>query len=449
MGQAFSLPRTARRRGAPLKKCSHMQYRLRHERFGGDTSSVSLQYLLLATVLLSLGSGLLNVLIPIGGESAGFSVTLIGGLGTFYYVGFIVGCLLLPAMISRFGHIRSFAAIAAVAASGTLVHALAISPLIWLILRAVVGFCFAGLFMVIESWLHDQVVSETRGRIFSLYMLACWFGIVGGNLLFAVDSPTAFSLFALASIAISVSLVPIALTTGAAPTVSAPTGVHLVKLYRTAPVGVVGCLAAGVANGAFWTFAPLFAQAQSDSSWGVSLFMSAAVLGGAMSQWPIGTLSDHIDRRWVIAGASLISAAAASSFLIYHDPLDFVLIGLGAVWGAAALTVYPLCTAHVNDRADPGNFVKVSSRLLMAFGLGAVVGPLLAGVLISKEGITALFAFTAAIHLVLAVFAINRILLTEPVAKEERVTFSPLPPIGHGTQPIFELQETAKVDRDG
>jgi MFS family permease len=247
-----------------------------------DTSSASLQYLLLATVLLSLGSGLLTIMIPIGGEAAGFSVTLIGALGTSYYVGFIVGCLLLPALISRVGHIRSFTAVAAVAASGTLVFVLAVTPLTWLLLRAVVGFCFAGLFMVVESWLKDQVVSETRGRVFGLYMVAGWFGIVGGNLLFSVDAPTAFSLFALASIAISISLVPIALTTGAAPTLPPPAGVHFVKLYRTAPVGLVGCLAAGLANGAFWTFAPVFAQARSDSSLGVSLFMAAAVLGGCV-----------------------------------------------------------------------------------------------------------------------------------------------------------------------
>lgn len=420
--------------------------RLQNKRLQPDTSSASLHYLLLATVLLSLGSGLLTVLIPIGGELAGFSVTWIGGLGTLYYVGFIVGCLFLPGLISRVGHIRSFAAVAAVAASCTLVFVLAVTPLAWLALRAVIGFCFAGLFMVVESWMNDQVVSETRGRVFGLYMVAGWFGIVGGNLLFSVDSPTAFSLFALASIAISVSLVPIALTTGAVPTVPAPAGVHLGKLYRIAPVGLVGCLAAGVANGAFWAFAPVFAQARSDSSLGVSLFMAAAVLGGALSQWPIGTLSDRIDRRWMIAGVSLVAAAAACLLLVYRAPLDPVLIGVGTIWGAAALTVYPLCTAHVNDRADPANFVKVSSRLLMAFGIGAVIGPLLAGVLISKTGITGLFALTAAIHVILAVFAVSRIRVLEPVAEDERATFAPLPPIGHGTQPLFELQESTQTE---
>lgn len=425
-----------------------MQDDLQNEELGANASSASLQYLLLATLLLSFGSGLLTLLIPISAESAGFSVTMIGGLGTLYYVGFIVGCLLLPSLIARVGHIRSFAAVAAVAASGTLVFILAVTPLAWLALRAIIGFCFAGLFMVVESWLNHQVASATRGRIFGLYMVSGWVGIVGGNLVFSANLPTAFSFFALASIAISVSLVPIALTTGAIPTMPAPAGVHLGKLYRTAPVGLIGCLAAGIANGAFWTFAPVFAQARSSSNLGVSLFMAAAVLGGALSQWPIGTLSDHIDRRWVIAGVSLVAAAAASLFFIYPGPLDIVVIAAGAVWGAAALAIYPLCSAHVNDRADPANFVKVSSRLLMAFGIGAVAGPLLAGVLISSTDLTALFGFTAAIHVVLALFAVNRIRILEPVAEEERVTFAPLPSIGHGTQPIFELQESPHAHHD-
>jgi MFS family permease len=176
--------------------------------------------------------------------------------------------------------------------------------------------------------------------------------------------------------------------------------------------------------------------------------MSAAVIGSAFSQWPIGKVSDHIDRRWVIAGVSLVSAAVALLFVGFHEPLDSVLIGIGAVWGAAALTVYPLCSAHVNDRANPAHFVTVSSRLLMAFGLGAIAGPVIAGALISKVGITSLFAFTAAIHMVLAAFTVYRIRALEPVPEEERVAFAPLPPIGHGTQPIFELQESAQVDRD-
>jgi MFS family permease len=401
--------------------------------------------LLLALVLLNLGSGLLGVLIPIRSELAGFSIVTIGSLGTSYYLGFVVGCLFLPELVSRFGHIRSFSAVAAAAAGAALLHALTVTPLAWLVLRAAVGFCFAGLFMVIESWLNDLATSQTRGRVLGLYTAATWFGVVSGNLLFSLPSPGDFHLFALASIAISISLVPIALTTGAVPTIPEAASMSAAELFRTAPVGVAGCLAAGVANGAFWTFAPLFAQARSGSSLDVSLFMSATVVGGALSQWPIGRFSDRLDRRWVILCVCVVSAAVALLLALQSRITAPGLMGLGTIFGAFALSLYSICAAHVNDRADPKTFIKVSSHLLMAFGLGAIVGPLVAGFVISHMGISMLFAFTAAIHVALAIFTLSRIWTVKPVPERERGLFAPLPPIGHGTQPFFELQQSAQL----
>jgi MFS family permease len=415
---------------------------------GSGRIAVSLVCLLLALFLLNVGSGLLGVLIPIRGELAGFSIVSIGGLGTSYYFGFVVGCLFLPTLVSRFGHIRSFSAVAAVGASAALLHAFTINPVAWLILRAIVGFCFAGLFMVVESWLNDQATPGTRGRVFGTYTAVTWFGFVGGNLLFAFPSTDAFHLFALGSIAISISLVPIALTTGAVPTIPQSVSMHALELYRTAPVGVVGCLVAGLANGAFWTFAPLFAQDRTDTRLSISLFMSVAVIGGALSQLPLGRFSDRLDRRLIIVGVSLGSAAAAIVLMLQKEGSALVLMSGGAAFGAFALALYPICAAHANDRADPRTFVKVSSHLLMAFGLGAIVGPSLASFLISMAGIKVLFAYTATIHMALALFTLRRMWAVKPVPDQERSHFAPLPPIGHGTQPIFELQEGAEQDQN-
>ena len=213
---------------------------------------------------------------------------------------------------------------------------------------------------------------------------------------------------------ISLSLVPVTLTTGAVPAIPQVMSINIAGLYRTAPVGLVGCLATGLANGAFWTFAPLFAQARSETSLGVSLFMSAAVIGGALSQWPIGRFSDHVDRRWVIAGVCLASAAAALLIILQPNGSAPLMLGLTVLFGASALTLYPLCVAHVNDRADPAAFIEVSSRLLMAFGFGAILGPFVAGFLIAAGGITNLFVFTAAIHVALAFYTFSRIRLVEP-----------------------------------
>lgn len=407
---------------------------------------LSILNLLLAVLLLELGSALQGVLIPIRGELAGFPTAIIGSLGTVYYIGFVAGCVLLPRTVRRFGHIRSFSALAAIAASTALLHALFVTPWAWLPFRMVIGLCFAGLFMVIESWLNERATPQTRGRILSVYMVATWIGVIGGKMLFSLATADAFDLFALAAIAVALSLVPIALTTGVVPAIPQPSRMTVQALYRIAPVGFLGCIAIGLANGAFWTFAPLFAQARSSSSLGVSLFLSACVLGGALSQWPIGRFSDHIDRRWVIVGVCLTSAAAGTLLAFEAEASDIILLILAGFFGASALSIYSLCVAHANDRADPATFVDVSSHLLLAFGIGAIIGPFLAGLLISQFGIVSLFVFTSGIHSVLALFVLVRIKVVASPPEPERVTFAAQPPISHGTQAVIELQEVAVKD---
>ena len=398
--------------------------------------------LLLAMLLLELGSGLQGVLIPIEANRLGFPTSLIGGLGTAYYVGFVVGCLALPRTIRRVGHIRCFAALAAIASTTMLVHAMLTVPLIWLVQRATFGFCFAGLFMVIESWLNDRATSATRGRLLSLYMAATWTGVISGKLLFPIVPSDPFYAFALCSIAVSASLVPIVLTNGSAPSIPSPAPFDVLELIRRTPTGITGAFAAGMANGAFWTFAPLYAEDRSGSAGGVGLFMAACALGGAIGQWPLGLLSDRIDRRGVLLGAGVASAAAGLLLVWNGSPPLSVLCALGALFGAAALPIYSLCVAHANDRADPSSYIEVSSFLLLTFGLGAVAGPLMAGPLIAKSGLGALFAFTATIHVLVAVFTLIRMRSAAAPPQAERAVFSVQPPIGHGTQTIVDLAPT-------
>lgn len=401
--------------------------------------------LLLAVLLLELGSGLQGILIPINGELGGFPTAIIGGVGALYYVGFVLGCIVLPGTVRRVGHIRCFSALAAVAASTVLLHALFVIPSVWLFLRAIAGFCFAGLFMVLESWLNDRATSSTRGQVLARYMAATWVGVIGGKLLFALASAEAFHLFALASILVGLSLVPLALTNTATPAIPRPEALGLVELYRMAPAGLIGSVAVGMINGAFWTFAPLFALARVESSLWVGLFMSACVIGGAVSQWPIGKLSDRVDRRWAILVFCLASAAAGLLLALAAGKSEAPLLALGALFGASALSLYPLCVAYANDRADPGSFVEVSSHLLLAFGIGAIGGPFLAGLLISETSVASLFLFTATIDLAFAVFVLIAIRRVAPVAEAERAVFAPHPPISHGTQALLELQPGADV----
>lgn len=405
----------------------------------------SILSLMLAVLLLEIGSGLQGVLIPIRGELAGFSTKMIGGLGTVYYLGFVAGCMLLPGTVRRVGHIRCYSALAAITSSIALLQAMLVVPAAWIVLRAAMGFCFAGLFMVTESWLNDQTTNATRGRVLGLYMIATWLGVIVGKMLFATMLPEGFDMFAVVSIAVGLSLVPIALTDGAVPSIPQPSRIGLRALYAMAPVGLVGCIAVGVANGAFWSFAPLFAKDRVGPGIGVSLFMAACVLGGAVTQWPAGRLSDLVDRRRVIV--VLCAASAVTGVALAWGPLasDAATLIAAALFGASSLTIYSICVAYANDRANPESFVDVSSHLLLAFGLGAIAGPFAAGLLISATDIASLFVFTAAIEAAFAVFVLTRMRATLPVPEAERAIFVAQPPLSHGTQAIIDLQPAVEA----
>ena len=406
---------------------------------------INLASLLLAVVLLEVGSGLQGLLIPVRADIAGFATTLIGGLGTAYYLGFVVGCLQTPHLVHRVGHIRCFAALAAVGACVVLTHGLIVDPWIWIGLRLLMGYCFAGLYMVVESWLNERAGSETRGRILALYMIATWAGVVGGKLLFPLAPADGFVLFALACMLIALSLVPVALTAAVAPVLPALSRAGIADVYRTAPIGLVGCAAIGLANGAFWSLAPVFALARGGSSIDVGLFMAAAVVGGGLSQWPLGRWSDRVDRRWVIFGSCVAAAVVGGLLLVERDGDGITMLALAAAFGASALPIYSLCVAHANDRASPEAFVEVSGRLLLAFGVGAIFGPLVAGVAITWAGPASLFVYMGVIHISLAAFIFVRLRLVEAVPEAERGSFAPMQPVPHTTQVVFELHPASEA----
>ena len=215
-----------------------------------------------------------------------------------------------------------------------------------------------------------------------------------------------------------------------------------------APVGFLGCLIIGLANSAFWTFAPLFARNEIGAGGPVSLFMTACVVGGAAFQWPIGRVSDGTDRRWVIFLLCLVSAAIGLSLALVPGKTSFQIYGLGFVFGAASLSLYSLCVAHTNDRADPSGYVDVSSCLLLVFGLGAIAGPIIVGFIIPNFGYTSLFALTAGAEIILAICVLVNIISKSRVPKEQQASFVSQPPLSHGTQALAELQPIDEPEPD-
>ena len=380
--------------------------------------------LLLSVALLLMGNGLQGTLLPVRANLEAFSSIDIGVLGSSYFGGFAAGCLFGPRLIRRAGHIRTFAALVAIASCVVLLHSLFLSPVLWWGLRAMTGFCFAVLYMVIESWLNEKSTNETRGFVFSLYTIINLTVITIGQLMLGLDRPEDFQLFILASILVSLAAVPVALTKAEAP--AAPQSVHirLKHLYKLSPVGVIGCLVVGLANGSFWALAPVFAQDKGASTWGVAIFMSSAVIAGALGQWPLGRLSDKMDRRRVIISAACGSAMAGLIFVVWSPPWGVPLLVLVFGFGLFAFPIYGLCVAHMNDYVAPDGYVEAASGLLLVFALGAVAGPIVTSTLTRFFGPDALFAVTAATQLGLAAFALHRMRTRAPAPAEEHVAFT-------------------------
>lgn len=380
--------------------------------------------LLISTALLLMGNGLQGTLLPVRGELEGFSPLTLGVLGSSYFVGFMAGCFGGPSVIARAGHVRAFAAAVAIASAVVLVHALTMNAAIWWILRVITGACFATLFMIIESWLNEKSTNEDRGLVFSLYTIIQLTVITLGQLMLMSAEPEEFPIFSVASILISLSVVPLALTRASVPEPIQQTGIGFWRLYQTSPIGVVGCLIVGLTNGSFWSLAPLFVQSGGGEIRDVAIFMSATVIGGALGQWPLGRLSDRIDRRRVIQIAGFGAAIAGISLAWPIAESASMILAGGVAYGVFAFPLYAISVAHTNDFVDPEGYVEAASGLLLVFALGAVVGPVVASTLIANWGAETLFLFTGIIHASFVLYVAVRMPMRKRPAEDDRIAFA-------------------------
>jgi MFS family permease len=393
--------------------------------------------LLLSVAILLMGNGLQGTLLPIRANIADFSTLNIGILGSFYFLGFAAGCVLGPRAVRRVGHIRAFTAMVSIASTIALVHALISNPALWWLLRAATGFCFATLYMIIESWLNERSTNETRGFIFSVYTIINLSVLTLGQLMIVLDDPAEFPLFALASILVSIAAVPVALTTAPAPQPIGEVRIRIRRLFTMSPVGFSGCLAVGLANGSFWALGPVFAQKIGMNVTGIALFMSVTVIAGALGQWPLGRISDRLDRRKVVIGACTAGALAGVGMAVFGVQWDRGILAFTFLFGIFAFPLYALSVAHTNDFAAPEDYVEVASGLLLVYAMGAVVGPIIASGLMAILGPEGLFAFTAAVHTGLAVFALQRMRMRARAPEEARAEF---------TESLLTAQTVAAMD---
>ena len=402
--------------------------------------------LLVSVAFLLMGSGLQNTLVPVRAEIEGFQALALGGLGAAYYFGFMIGCIAAPLIVQRAGHIRSFVAMVSIGSSVALVHPIFVEPWTWIGLRIITGFCLAGLFMIIESWLNEQATNESRGVIFSTYLGINLSVITIGQLLITIDDPEAFSLFALASILVSLAAVPLSLTRSQEPVAPNRVKLRILRLYRMSPVGLVGSFSVGLSNGAFWTLGPVFAAVSGDGAESAAVFMAVGALAGAAGQWPIGRLSDRMDRRIIIMIACLLAAIADILMAIFgSDDPTFRLICV-AGFGVFALPIYALAAAHMNDMVTDSGFVEAAGGLLLTFSIGAVLGPLAASAAISVMGPAGLFSVIAAVHLSMTVFVASRMRIRRAKPNDERGDFTEAALAAQTVAAVEELEPSTIAD---
>jgi MFS family permease len=404
----------------------------------------SISPVIFGALFLLLGNGLLTTLLGLRIGLAGLSPQFGGLVAASYFLGLTLGPLVVPRLVQRVGHIRCFAALAALAAATALHYALIPNPFVWCLLRVVGGFCFAGLFIVMESWLNVTATNQTRGKILATYMVTNYIALGSGQFLLNLYDPMGFQLFSLVAMLMALAVVPVSLTRVAAPTIAEPSFLRLRELYRISPIGVVGCLAAGMMLSAFYGLTPIFAQQAGLGIKQVSLLMGLTILGGLALQWPVGWLSDRFDRRLVLTVACTAAAGASAVMAAVGGDAPELLFGLGIVFGGVAFTLYPICVTHTNDYLSERDVVAASGGMLIAYGIGAIFGPVLASGAMAAVGDFALFAYMAMVGVALALFTLYRMRRRAPVPEEAKTDFVALPRMS----PIaYELDPRAEPDQ--
>ncbi|MEQ9241831.1 MFS transporter [Roseovarius indicus] len=389
---------------------------------------VTLSALLLGFFMLQMSNGLQGSLLALRADIEGFGATAIGLVMSGFYFGMGLGSLLAGRLIERVGHIRTFAALASVASAMAIVHLILIDPVTWVLIRAITGFCFAGLLIAVESWLNDSVASHERGRLLSVYAMVGMAAGVCGQLLLDTAPPESFLLFLVVSVGLSLALVPTALSQANAP-VSGVTQQRpsIWLLWQISPFGAVAMAMAGASLGTFLGLAPVFAQRIGFSPSEIAYLMAAATLGALALQFPIGALSDRIDRRWVCISVAL-TATLTLAYLSRVEAQGFAAsLAIAALIGGLLLPTISVVVAHINDRAPADSLLAASGGIVLMQGIGAAAGPFIGGAAMDAFGPTGLLMTLSAAQAVMVLFAVFRLMVNKGIEPEQKTPYAPVP----------------------
>ena len=363
--------------------------------------------LLLGMLFLQLGNGLQGTLLGVRGELENFSTFQMSIVMSAYFVGFLGASRLVPELIRRVGHVRVFAALASFISAVLILYPLLVNPWIWAAGRVIIGFCFCGVYITAESWLNNAATNENRGQLLSSYMVVQMAGIVAAQLLLLVGDPGGFELFVLISVLVSVSFAPILLSITPTPAFEATKPMSIKELFSTSPLGCVGMFFLGGVFSAQFGMAPVFGTNAGLTLSEISIFVAAFYIGAMVFQFPIGWLSDRMDRRILIVATSAVGFIAAISAVMVED--IFIVFVVSAFFiGGMSNPLYSLLIAYTNDFLELEDMASASGGLLFLNGLGAISGPIITGYLMTKMGSQGFFIILATLLGLLTVYGFFR-----------------------------------------
>ena len=389
--------------------------------------------LLLGILLLMVGNGLQSSLIGVRGAIENFSTGDLSIVTSAYFAGFLFGSRMTPELIRRVGHVRVFAALGSFISAIIILYPTLTEVWAWTLLRVAFGFCFSGVYVTAESWLNNASSNENRGKALSLYMIVQMLGIVSSQALLNVADPAGFVLFVIPSVLVSLAFAPILLTVTPTPAFEATKAMSLAELYKVSPTGIVGMFMMGLVFAAQFGMASVYATSVGMTVAEISLFVSAIFLGGMVLQFPIGWMSDRIDRRILIFVAALGGALAGVVAWMFGTSFEVLLIA-AFFTGGASNPLYALLIAYTNDYLDVDDMAAASGGLLFVNGMGAIMGPILVGAMISVFGPSGFWVYLTGVMLAMAAYVAYRMTQRVSLYADEddydAVAYAPVLPTG-------------------
>ena len=393
---------------------------------------ISTWTLFFGLLLIAAGNGLQVVLLGTRAPEAGFSNIATGIVMSGYFAGIFAGSIIVPHILARVGHVRVFGAMSAIASAAVLLHVVFLDPFVWTGMRFASGFSFAGMYIVCESWLNEKATNETRGQLLSLYMITNMAGMAAGQLMISLGEAGGAGLFLLASVMVSIAVVPILITASAAPSFEAPERISFRRLVQVSPLAVVGMVFVGIVISMVFGMGAVYGRNIGLDNTQVGYFMTSITLGTLALQYPVGRLSDKFDRRVVIFGVTVIASIAIGIASLFGADQFGLLLIMMLIFGGLVFSLYSLFIAHANDYLAPSQMVAMSSGLLMVNGAGAVIGSPLAASVIEIFGTRGFMPTIAGFLFLLAGFVLYRMQMRSAVPAEAQGAFVAIPEASSG-----------------